>query len=452
MENVFTGNDIDQQEIKRESSIDFKMVTFSLAGKDYGIDIMKVKEISKAGKFTFVPNSAPYVRGVYNLRGDIISVIDLRIFFNQPAKQTGENDLESMIIVRLEDHVIGIIVDEIDKVVGISSDNVQPPHPLFGDINIKYISGIAENNNRLYVILDVDAIFGEKSEDEIKRDTPTAAVPDNYPATFDVEPEKTVAAAAQVETDQIDRSERELGFIKETLVTFKQFYSSAVNDKWIKLRYSQWFEDRYNSNLSIQLTGVEDADKYLQSFYSPFNGQLWTEEYINQIAQYIPKESSGNFNIWNPGCGKGYETYSIVSMMKKFKPELNLKIHGSDKDLISVASAPGLMFNQNMVPDFYEEFMVESNNGLQFLSTMKDLIMFEFRDLENLEVFSRLDMVIIRDVLSFLKEDLQSRVIQVILDNMKDNGVVILGKNEVLPDLNGWEDISGNGISAYRKR
>ena len=164
MENVFTDSDLIEQAIKKESSIDFKMVTFTLAGKDYGIDIMKVKEISKAGKFTFVPNSAPYVKGVYNMRGDIISVIDLRIFFNQPAKQAGKNDLESMIIVRLEDHVIGIIVDEIDKVVGISSESVQPPHPLFGDINIKYISGIAENNNHLYVILDVDAIFGEKSE------------------------------------------------------------------------------------------------------------------------------------------------------------------------------------------------------------------------------------------------------------------------------------------------
>ncbi len=449
MENVFTDNDIDQLENKRETSIDFKMVTFSLAGKDYGVDIMKVKEISKAGKFTFVPNSAPYVRGVYNLRGDIISVIDLRIFFNQPAKQAGENDLESMIIVRLEDHVIGIIVDEIDKVVGISSDSVQPPHPLFGDINIKYISGIAENNSRLYVILDVDAIFGEKSEDGAKSDIPSAEKPAEYAANFDVAPEQQLVNSAG---DDEDRAERELGFIKETLITFKQFYSSEVNSGWIKKRYSQWFEDRYNKDQSIQLTGIDDADSYLLSFYSPYTNMLWSEEYINQIALLIPPASNGNFNIWNPGCGKGYETYSIVSMIKKFKPEVNLKVHGSDKDLISVASAPGLIFNNNTVPDFYEEFMVESNNGLQFLSSIKDQIMFEFRDLENLEVFSRLDMVIIRDVLSFLKKDLQKRVVQVIWDNMKENGVLILGQNEILPDLDGWEDISGNGICAYRKK
>ena len=94
-----------QDKKEQVSSVDFKMVTFTLAGKDYGIDIMKVKEISKASKFTYVPNAAPYVRGVYNLRGDIISVIDLRKFFNLTFEETEAGDLEKMIILRLEDHV-----------------------------------------------------------------------------------------------------------------------------------------------------------------------------------------------------------------------------------------------------------------------------------------------------------------------------------------------------------
>ena len=69
------------------SVIDFKMITFSLAEKDYAIDIMKVKEIAKANNFTYVPNTAPFVLGVYNLRGDIIPIIDLRVFFNITVKQ-----------------------------------------------------------------------------------------------------------------------------------------------------------------------------------------------------------------------------------------------------------------------------------------------------------------------------------------------------------------------------
>ena len=62
--------------------VDYKMVTFSLAGKDYAIDIMQVKEIAKTGRFTYVPNTLPFVLGVYNLRGEIIPIIDLRLFFN----------------------------------------------------------------------------------------------------------------------------------------------------------------------------------------------------------------------------------------------------------------------------------------------------------------------------------------------------------------------------------
>ena len=117
--------------------VDFKMVTFSLAGKDYAIDIMQVKEIAKAGRFTYVPNTSPFVLGVYNLRGDIIPIIDLRIFFNIPTKAREEDALENMIIIHIGEQTFGIVVDVIDKVVGISKNSIQPPHPIFGDINIK---------------------------------------------------------------------------------------------------------------------------------------------------------------------------------------------------------------------------------------------------------------------------------------------------------------------------
>ncbi|MDR1748994.1 MAG: chemotaxis protein CheW, partial [Spirochaetaceae bacterium] len=145
------------------TTIDFKMVTFSLAGKDYGVDIMNVKEIAKAGRFTYVPNTSPFVLGVYNLRGDIIPIIDLRLFFNIPIAERPDDELENMIIVTVAEQTFGVVVDAIDKVVGISSASVQPPHPLFGDINIKYIYGVVESNRRLYVLLDIERIFNNKS-------------------------------------------------------------------------------------------------------------------------------------------------------------------------------------------------------------------------------------------------------------------------------------------------
>ena len=147
------------EEKNKITVVDFKMVTFSLSGKDYAIDIMKVKEIAKAGRFTYVPNALPFVRGVYNLRGDIIPIIDLRLFFNSEVHEHDDDYLENLLIVSVGEQTFGIVVDEIDKVVGIQKSSIQPPHPLFGDINIKYIYGVVESENNLYVLLDIDRIL-----------------------------------------------------------------------------------------------------------------------------------------------------------------------------------------------------------------------------------------------------------------------------------------------------
>ena len=185
-------NDEMQDEYLREhmSVVDFKMITFSLAEKDYAIDIMKVKEIAKANNFTYVPNTAPFVLGVYNLRGDIIPIIDLRIFFNIPVKQRSKETIESMVIITVDDQTFGIVVDRIDKVVGVSKNTIQPPHPIFGDINIKYIYGVVENAGQLYILLDVDRIFAART---VKEEKPEEAAEAILPDANAVKPEKEVS-------------------------------------------------------------------------------------------------------------------------------------------------------------------------------------------------------------------------------------------------------------------
>ncbi|MFP4212068.1 MAG: chemotaxis protein CheW, partial [Alkalispirochaeta sp.] len=203
----------DQDTESRQEPIDFKMVTFSLGGKDYGIDIMRVKEIAKFTQFTYVPNTAHFVRGVYNLRGDIISIIDLRLFFNLPAEQKADDSPESGLILRLENNLIGVIVDSIDKVVGISSRQVQPPHPIFGDINVKYISGVAEYDERLYIILDVDRIF--RKDDESTGESgrvsqrPIQAIGANLPEPPRKRPEET-GTVAQPSSSADPRSDADM--------------------------------------------------------------------------------------------------------------------------------------------------------------------------------------------------------------------------------------------------
>ncbi len=239
-----------QLEEKKENAtiVDFKMVTFSLADKDYSIDIMHVKEIAKAGRFTYVPNTLPFVLGVYNLRGEIIPILDLRIFFNIEVPPRDENKLENMLILSVEDQKFGVVVDKIDKVIGVQKSTIQPPHPLFGDINIKYIDGVVESNNRLYVLLDITRIFSSKDSAEapnpgagfeqpqkvVKQPQQVTSVPKAQAAAvvqggMVKSPSEIAKGISGGSSTEDEVSSVDIKFISESLLTYKNFTVSSVN-------------------------------------------------------------------------------------------------------------------------------------------------------------------------------------------------------------------------------
>ena len=436
---------MEQQEVLEEkksvANVDFRMVTFTLAGRDYAIDIMKVKEISKDNKFTYVPNAAPFVVGVYNLRGDIISVIDLRIFFNQnnmPQRGMDQKNLENMIILRLEDHTIAVIVDTIDKVVGIPSDSIQPPHPLFGDINVKYISGIVESDKKLYVILDVERIFNSEETDVSEQ----VSVP--------------VAPAVPVMAEpSADASEEELNikFISESLETFKKMFVTSINVDWVKQRYATWSQDRKSEGKEIQFRNEEDAITFVKPFYSPHTDNLWNMDYIQFFKKILPPSMGSTYYILNGGCGNGLESFSIASVIKKTFPGTLLKILAYDNDLMAISSAPTLNVDREFVPEFYKDMLVESVSGKwQFNDAVKNSIIFEYHDLVNEANLPALDMVVMRDILSLLPSESQSYVLKLIMENLKPGGVLLIGKNEVIDANLGFDETMVDGIRVYLKK
>lgn len=426
---------LEWEDIRKEKeaaeNIDFKMVTFSLGGKDYGIDIMKVKEISKANKFTYVPNSLPYVRGVYNLRGDIISVIDLRLMFHLPVPERGEGGLENMIILRLDDYPIAVLVDTIDRVIGISSDKIQPPHPLFGDINIQFISGIVEHDKRLFIILDVERIFGNE-------------------AAVKARPEERPESAAP-EPPEFDTEELNLGFITETLTTFRGFYHSPVNDLWLKGRFEDWKSEGGGDKASVQLRDPKDADDFLAGFFSTSTGRLWRDDYRTAFTQLLPAAGSGSFTAWDIGCGSGHEAYSLACILRGQYPSARLKIWAQDNDLLAISGAPNLLFNHDEVPEFYDPYLQEGKEGLQFTGDIKDLIMFEYHDVRNPGDFPKVDLIIARDVLSFLAPEEQEKLIADFSEKLKPGGQVLIGSNEELPETE-WAPREQGGVIVYTKR
>jgi purine-binding chemotaxis protein CheW len=428
-----------QHQKERADTVDFKMVTFSLAGKDYGVDIMNVKEIAKADKFTYVPNAASYVKGVYNLRGDIIPIIDLRTFFHMPLEKKADGQ-ENMLILHIQDRVYGAIVDKIDKVVGINSETIQPPHPMFGEINIKFITGVVEKQGDLYVILDVVRMFTQKEEEKQKN---IATIQESSGESYYVPPPPTPEQAREKLAAVADTA---IGFIKESLVALKRFNPSALNDGWIRKEFEEWSSTHNESDL--QLKNAADADAYLASFYSPDTSKFWSPEYAGKVKDILPNLSSNNIQVWNIGCGKGHETFSFACILKSRYPDGHIKIWANDSDIMAIANAPNMSFSLNEVPDYCRSFMVEGRNGYSFNQIIKDSIVFEYHDVLNSNQLPDLDIILARDILSFFSVENQTRLIDEFAEKLKHKGMVIVGRNEVLTG-GGWQSVGKDPVSAF---
>jgi purine-binding chemotaxis protein CheW len=427
-----------QEQKERADTVDFKMITFSLAGKDYGVDIMNVKEIAKADKFTYVPNAASFVRGVYNLRGDIIPIIDLRTFFHLPVDRKTDGQ-ENMLILRIEDRVYGTIVDKIDKVVGINSETIQPPHPIFGDINIKFISGVVEKQGDLYIILDVVRIFTQSEEDKNK---PRSAMVDGGGNSYYVPP-----PAEQVSAP-LRTADTGLEFIRESLLALRRFDASKINEAWLQKRYAEWSISQGAQN--IQLRGGTDADEFLAPFYSPHSGKFWDDDYGAIIKNALPDLPSNNIQVWNIGCGKGYETFSFACILKNRYPNGHIKIWANDNDVMAISQAPNMVFDLDEVPEYCRAFMTKGRNGYSFNQVIKDSIVFEYHDILNDNPLPELDIILARDILSFLTKQDQERLVTGFLEKLKHRGVAILGRNEELPG-NEWRSLAADPVSAYQR-
>ena len=455
-------DDEQSQERKKQMNIDFKMVTFSLSGKDYAIDIMNVKEIAKAGHFTYVPNTLPFVVGVYNLRGEIIPILDMRLFFNIPIDTTRKVDLQNLLILRFEEQIFGIIVDKIDKVVGIQKSTIQPPHPLFGDINVKYISGVVEADKRLYILLDIGRIFLRHTSEEQSKQKDVDVVTTNNSATkemsrnvtqpVNVPKNKVVTSEVVVEEKkEVQKTfDNEYKFILESLKNYKKFVSSPINENWTKHRFDEWLKERGESN--IQLKNSEDATTFLSSFWSTDTSVFWSEKYADAIYALLPDNAAKQIVVWNPGCAKGAETYSLACVLKKRYPDAKIRLYAQDVDLLNVSNAPSLKVSEDYANTWLSPYLSKTANGsLTFSQEIKDSIMFEYHDCQNSNALPMTDIIFARDLLSCLEVDVQNTVISDFDEKLKGNGILILGENESIAGVSNFMEVTGGSLTAYKK-
>ena len=139
-----------------------KYLTFSLADEIYGIDIAVVIEIIGIQNITQVPEVPDYVRGIINLRGKIIPVVDMRLRFKRDFREY--TDRTCVVVIEVHDVLIGLIVDGVAEVLDIKPDNVVPPPALKASQN-KYIRGIGKLKESVVLLLDWEKLFSEDDKE-----------------------------------------------------------------------------------------------------------------------------------------------------------------------------------------------------------------------------------------------------------------------------------------------
>jgi purine-binding chemotaxis protein CheW len=158
------GTDMDETQNIRTRS---QYLTFQLAGEEYALDIMQVREIIEYGTLTFVPQTPPSIRGVINLRGNVVPVIDLALRFNAtPSPITGRTCIiigEATLAGELA--VMGVIADAVSKVVELTDDEILPA-PAFGTgVRVDYLRGMGRAGGKFMLLLDIEKVFANAEPD-----------------------------------------------------------------------------------------------------------------------------------------------------------------------------------------------------------------------------------------------------------------------------------------------
>jgi purine-binding chemotaxis protein CheW len=158
---------IESRELHQEGE-DEQYVTFFIKNELYGVPVLKVQEIIGMTKITAMPNSLPFMKGVIDLRGAVVPVIDMRVKFEM--EHAGYTSYTVIIIVEVKDRLVGMIVDSVSDVMGIPIKSIQDTPSFSARINTEFMRGIGQKDDSLIIILDVDKILTSDEFEIINND------------------------------------------------------------------------------------------------------------------------------------------------------------------------------------------------------------------------------------------------------------------------------------------
>jgi len=133
-------------------------LTFTLASETYGIDILKVQEIRGYDSVTRIANTPEFIKGVINLRGVIVPIVDLRIKFR--VGEVSYHEFTVVIIINVLDKVVGIVVDGVSDVIALPLESIKPAPEFGAALDTRYITGLGTLNDEMLILVDIEKLIG----------------------------------------------------------------------------------------------------------------------------------------------------------------------------------------------------------------------------------------------------------------------------------------------------
>jgi len=168
-----TSEQVNGDIVSSENVHQNQYLTFLLGDEEYGVDILRVQEIRGWDSVTTIPNAPAFIKGVINLRGTIVSILDLRERFGIDSVEY--NELTVVVVLRVKggegdkERIMGVVVDAVSEVYHISEDELKDAPDLGYAINMDYMKGMATVDEKMIIVLDIDHLMSLKDIDDMEK-------------------------------------------------------------------------------------------------------------------------------------------------------------------------------------------------------------------------------------------------------------------------------------------
>lgn len=141
-----------------QETIAAEFLTFALGDEEYGVDILKVQEIRGYDAVTRIPDTPDFIKGVINLRGTIVPVVDMRVKFQLP--RADYNAFTVMIVLNVANRVVGMVVDGVSDVVALRPEQIRPAPEFGATVGAQFLTGIGTLDERMLILIDIEKMIG----------------------------------------------------------------------------------------------------------------------------------------------------------------------------------------------------------------------------------------------------------------------------------------------------